>query len=451
MAKTNINPIQWYEGMLLMPQHFQQADIRIGNLLSYYMHYAFPYYWGILYLKIDEALLTSGTFRPLELEAIMPDGLIISGLPTNNDASLEINLDSLKNQLQKTPQYIYLCVPPQKSQDEHPTEEVSRYISSLSSQVVDINTGEQPIKIPLLEPNLSLQVGSEPPAHYICFPIAQVKYGAKSFSLTDYLPPQPKIDVSMGIGAMCNQLSEQLRLKLAYLQQKVQTVQSKTVKDSFFEEIEQVRLKLIAGLLPFEVLLSSQAASPLQLFRELCSLAGQISGVKYGESPPRFQAYNHLDLHSTFDEVIKYIKKVLDEIQESYTIIPFTLRNHIFKLQLESSWVGDRLVLGAKAAAGMKTEALINWINNCIIVTEGNVTLARDNRVLGANRTIVSDVPSLNLIATSDIQLFIMDVDPRYIDPKSTLYIFNISDNEEERPAELVLYNSNQQALEGIS
>ncbi|MBX9621288.1 MAG: type VI secretion system baseplate subunit TssK [Alphaproteobacteria bacterium] len=450
MAKININPIQWYEGMLLMPQHFQQADIRMANMLSYYMRHTFPYYWGILHLKIDKALLTSGTFRPLELEAIMPDGLIISGLPTNG-TPLEINLDTLKNQLQKTPQYIYLCIPPQKSQDEHPEEEVSRYISSLSSQVVDINTGEQPIKIPLLEPNLSLQIGSEAPAHYISFPIAQVKYGAKSFSLTDYLPPQPQIDISMGIGALCNQLSEQLRLKLGYLQQKVQTVQSKTVKDSFFEEIEQVRLKLIAGLLPFEVLLSSQAASPLQLFKELCSLAGQISGVKYGESPPRFQAYNHLDLRSTFNEVIKYIKKVLDEIQESYTIVPFTLKDHVFKLQLDSSWVRDRLVLGALANAGMKTEALINWINNCIIVTESNITLARDNRVLGANRTIVSEVPSLNLVATSDIQLFVMDVDPRYIDPKDTLCIFNISDNQEERPSELVLYNSNQQALEDLS
>ncbi|MBX9785774.1 MAG: type VI secretion system baseplate subunit TssK [Alphaproteobacteria bacterium] len=449
MAKVNINPLQWYEGMLLMPQHFQQADIRVENLMSYYMSHTFPYYWGIHHLKIDKALLTSGTFRPLELEAIMPDGLIISSLPSNS-TPLEINLHTLKDQLQKTPQYIYLCVPPQKFQEGHPEEEVPRYISSLSGQIVDINTGEQPIEIPLLEPNLSLQVGSEPPAHYVSFPIAQIKYGAKSFSLTDYLPPQPQVDLSSGIGAVCNQLSEQLRLKLGYLQQKVQAVWSKAVKDSFFEEIEQIRLKLIAGLLPFEALLSSQAASPLQLFKELCSLAGQISGVKYGESPPRFQPYNHLDLRFTFNEVINYIKKVLDEIQESYTIVPFTLNDRVFTLQLDSSWVGDRLVLGIMANAEMGTEALINWINNCVIVTDKNISLARDNRVLGANRTIVPEIPSLNLVATSGIQLLVVDVDPHYIDPKGTLCIFNVSDNEDNRPSELVLYNSNQQTLEDI-
>ena len=111
----------------------------------------------------------------------------------------------------------------------------------------------------------------------------------------------------------------------------------------------------------------------------------------------------------------------------------------------------QKCIQSAMANAGMKTETLINWINNCIIVTESNITLARDNRVLGANRTIVSEVPSLNLVATSDIQLFVMDVDPRYIDPKETLCIFNISDNEEQRPSELVLYNSNQQALEDLN
>lgn len=446
MAKANLNPIQWYEGMLLMPQHFQQTDLRVESLMAYYMRHSFPYYWGVHQLQIDQALLTSGTFRLVELEAIMPDGLIISGLP-DKTAAIEVNLHTLKDQLQKAPQYIYLCVPPQKIQEGHPEGDIPRYLSSLSNQVTDINTGEQPIEIPLLEPNVSLQVGTEPPAHYVSFPIAQVKYGAKSFSLTDYLPPQPQVDISSGIGAVCNQLTEKLRLKLGYLQQKVQGVQTTLIKDSFFEEVEQIRLKLIAGLLPFEAILSSQAATPLQLFQELCSLAGQISGVKYGEVPPRFQAYNHLDLRSTFNQVINYIQKVLNEIQESYTVIPFTLKDRVFTLQLKSSWVGDSLVLGAMATAGMETETLINWINNCVIVTDKYISLARDNRVLGVNRTIVSEVPSLNLVATSGVQLFVMDVDPRYIDPKGILCIFNISDNEETRPAELVLYNSNQQTL----
>ena len=447
MAKPNLNPIQWYEGMLLMPQHFQQTDVRVESLIAYYLQNSFPYFWGVLNLKVDEALLTSGTFRPIELEAIMPDGLTISALPETQTA-LEVNLRPIRNQLQQAPQFIYLCIPPQKIHETPQKGEVPRYISALSSQVIDMNTGEQPVDIPLLEPNISLHVGSEPPPHYVTLPIAQVTYDTKSFSLTHYLPPQPQIDLSSGVGALCNELSERLRLKLGYLQQRVQTVEEKAIKGTFFQEIEDIRLKLVAGLLPYNAILSSKGVSPLLLFREICSLAGLISGVKYGEIPPSFHGYDHLDLRRTFSQVIDYIQKILDEIQESYTVIPFTLKDRLFSLQLQSAWVRDRLILGATAQAGMETEDLTRWINNCVIVTDKNIILARDNRVLGAERTIVSEVPVLNLVATSGVQLFVVELDPRYIDPKGILCIFNISDDEATRPTQVVLYNSKENLQE---
>lgn len=431
-----------------MPQHFQQTDIRVENLMAYYLRNSFPYFWGVIDLKIDEPLLTAGTFRPVALEAIMPDGLTILGLP-ESQTPIEVNLRSLKDQLQKAPQFIYLCVPPQRIRETTQKGEVPRYVSAPSSQAADVNTGEQPVDIPLLSPNISLQIGSKPPSRYVSLPIAQVTYDAKSFSLTHYLPPQPQIDISSGVGGLCNELTELLRLKLGYLQQRVQTVEKKAVKGSFFQEIEEIRLNLIAGLLPFEAILSSKGVSPLQIYREICSLAGQISGVKYGEIPPSFHGYNHLDLRATFFQVIEYIKKILGEIEESYTVIPFSLKDRLFSLQLQSAWVRDRLVLGATAQPGMDNDDLNHWIENCVIVTDKYTELARDNRVLGASRKIVSEVPALNLVATSGVQLFVVEVDPNYIDPKSILCIFNISDTKTTRPAQVVLYNSNEKHKEG--
>ncbi len=446
MAKVDINPIQWHEGMLLMPQHFQQTDIRMEKMMTYYMSHVFSFFWGVVRLKIDEALLTTGKFRPVELEVIMPDGLVISSLPETK-SPLQIDLLPFQDKLQVTPSFIYLCVPPWREGDMDVGGDLPRYLSSLNPNVVDINTGKQAIDIPRLIPNLSLQIGQEPPAHYVSFPLAQVTYDAKSFSLTDYLPPQVQADPLSGIGAISNQLAERLRQKLGYLQQKVQAVEERVTKDPFFEEIEEVRLKLIAGLLPFEAVLSLGNAHPFDIYRELCSLAGQISGVKYGEIPPRFEAYNHLDIGKTFRQVIAYIEKILGEIEESYTVIPFTLNERVFTLQLQSAWVGDRLVLGARAQPGMTTENLLSWINNCVIVTDKYITLAKDNRVLGANRKIVSEVISMNLVATRGVQLFTVEVDLRYIDPQGILCLFNISDDDLTRPLEIVLYNSKPQTL----
>lgn len=443
MAKLNMNPIQWHDGMLLMPQHFQQSDLRIERLITYYISHTFSFFWGVVNLQIDEAILTTGIFRPTELEVIMPDGLIIPELP-DTTPSLEVDLTPFQNQLQATPLYVYLCVPQGGTDEVSVGAELPRYLSQVNSNVADINTGTQAIDIPRLTPNLSLQVGEQPPAHYICLPLAQVTFDAKSYSLTNYIPPEVRVTITSGIGQICNDLAEQLRQKLGYLQQKVQAVEERVSKDPFSEEIEEVRLKLIAGLLPFEASLFVGNAHPFDIYRSLCGLAGQISGVRYGEIPPRFEAYNHLDLAKTFNQVIQFIVMVLDEIEESYTVIPFTLTDRIFTLQLQSNWVSDRLVLGAKIQPTMTTEDLLSWINNCVIVTDQYVNLAKDNRVLGVNRKIVTEVPSMNLVATKGIQPFIIDVDPKYIDPKGILCLFNISDNELTRPLEIVLYNANE-------
>jgi type VI secretion system protein ImpJ len=447
MTPLNTNPIQWHEGMLLMPQHFQQMDVRIDNIMTYYMSHAFPFFWGVVKLQIDEALLTLGTFRPLELEVIMPDGFLVTNLP-DSQTPLEVDLLPFQNKIAVSPHFIYLCVPQQRQTEHDEGGTLARYKSSVNNNVVDINTGEQAIDIPCLIPNLSLHVGTEPPAHYTALPIAQVSYDTKSFDLTEYVPPQIQVDLLSTIGKMCSQLVFRLRQKLGYLQQKVQAVSGSVTKDSFFEELEEVRLKLIAGLLPFEALLSIGKASPFLLYQSLCGLAGHISGIKYGEIPPRFDPYDHLNIIKNYSQLINYIEKILDEIEESYTTIPFTLNERVFTLQLQSSWVGDRLILGARAQPNMTTEDLLRWIKNCVIVTDKYITIAKDDRVLGASRQLVSEVPSMNLVPTKGMQLFTVEVDPRYIQPRGVLCLFNFSDDDSTRPLEVVLYHSNQQNLE---
>lgn len=441
MAQLNTNPIQWHDGMLLMPQHFQQMDMRMENILTYSLAHAVPFFWGLIKLKIDEALLTQGTFRVLDLEAIMPNGFLVIGLPDTHP-TLEVDLLPFQEKLESLPHYIYLCVPQQRKAEQEEGGELARYQSTLKSNIVDINTSGDVIDIPCLVPNLSLHVGTEPPAHYTALPIAQVGYDTKSFALTSYVPPLIQVEALSPLGKRCHDLAYHIRQKLGYLQQKVQAVSTRITKDSFFEELEDVRLKLIAGLLPFEAVISAGKSHPFFLYQLLCALAGHISGIKYGELPPRLDSYDHLDIMKNYSQLIDYIEKVLREIEESYTVIPFTLNERVFTLQLQSAWVGDRLVLGARTHPGMTTEDLLQWIKNCVIVTDKYITIAKDDRVLGASRKLVSEVSSMNLVPTKGMQLFIVDVDPRYIDPRGVLCLFNFSDDDSTRPLEVVLYHA---------
>src|SRR5258708_17715929 len=70
--------------MLLAPQHLQQLAQRAEGLLYYHIRTATPYVWGVRRLEIEKALLASGIFRVRALEAIMPDGLVVSYSGSND-------------------------------------------------------------------------------------------------------------------------------------------------------------------------------------------------------------------------------------------------------------------------------------------------------------------------------------------------------------------------------
>ena len=45
--------IQWHEGMLLAPQHFQQLGARQERLLHYHVETVSPFHYGVRSLRLD--------------------------------------------------------------------------------------------------------------------------------------------------------------------------------------------------------------------------------------------------------------------------------------------------------------------------------------------------------------------------------------------------------------
>ena len=60
--------VQWHEGMMLSPQHFQQSDLRHHQILSHQLMLSSYYHWGVYALKLDPIVLPDGLVRILELE-----------------------------------------------------------------------------------------------------------------------------------------------------------------------------------------------------------------------------------------------------------------------------------------------------------------------------------------------------------------------------------------------
>src|ERR1044071_7326125 len=138
--------IHWHEGLLLTPQHFQQLSLRQEALLQYSTSKIAPFSWGIRYLKLDEPSLFSGLVQIKHIEAVMPDGLVVSH-QEGDGLQLDLNsYDEAKGKRMK----VYLAV----ARQSRPTSkgENVRYNSVEGEPVVDEFTGEGKVRLLRLVP-----------------------------------------------------------------------------------------------------------------------------------------------------------------------------------------------------------------------------------------------------------------------------------------------------------
>ncbi|KQV33799.1 type VI secretion system baseplate subunit TssK [Massilia sp. Root335] len=80
----------WSEGMLLQPQHLQQHDRYLHNVIEQRVAGVRAYAWGFTKLVIDEQLLAQGKLALLAASAVLPDGTTLN-LP--QDGALPEPLD----------------------------------------------------------------------------------------------------------------------------------------------------------------------------------------------------------------------------------------------------------------------------------------------------------------------------------------------------------------------
>ncbi len=67
--------VAWKEGLFLQPQHLQQSDRYLENLIRARTAVMTPYPWGLIELKIDRDLAQQGRIGLRTAVGIMPDGM----------------------------------------------------------------------------------------------------------------------------------------------------------------------------------------------------------------------------------------------------------------------------------------------------------------------------------------------------------------------------------------
>lgn len=407
--------VQWHEGMLLAPQHFQHQDRRYEALLHFHLGLGMPFHWGVSQLQYDRALLLSGTLRLLELEAILPDGLVISQRAAEGDG-LELALTSLKEQSWHRPVRLYVAVAPERRAHDG----TGRFVSTTSEPLVDESTGDMPLRIPQLQPRLALFAGS-PPAGHSALPLLEIRRTGESFTVEEYLPPLLAVPFDSSLGERCDRLSLNIRQRAATL---ADSLRARGAEPTQLTENERRLRWLMTGLPAFEAVLRSGPPHPFGLYLALCTLAGQLAAVDVGVIPPVFPPYEHLDARRSFEAVFSFIEGVLEQgISEAYTRIPLQPEGNGFATRFLPRWMDRELVLEVHGRPGTTRQQLLGWMTGCRIGSESRHRVMRETRTLGARRELVDSRPGL--VSRPGTLLFSLESGSAFIRPDERLLLEN--------------------------
>lgn len=428
--------IEWHEGMMLAPQHFQVSGRRLEQMQAYHAERLQPFYWGIRSLEIDEVLVVEGRCRVLALDAVLPDGTPVAH-STSRELELEVDLSEHAEEAREEPVTVHVCLPDRPSLDEAGASE--RYRSVQEGPVVDQATGTRSLRIPRRAPRLRLLVAETPPSEYVTLPIARVANTESGFELTDYEPPRLHVPRSSGIGTACQSLLERLRAKARSLRDRLQ---SSAVRAGSMQALDgrQTVHALTAELPRLEAQLRSEQVHPFTLYQSLCRLAGDAARLTQQRVPPAFADYDHSALRATFGEVVSYILRAVTQgVQEAYTPFPFHSEDDGFALAFQEEWKHRGLILAVRGRPQQDKQALRRWGENCLIGAASRLEALHERRVLGVERTPIERTDAL--VPGRDTVLFRLTPSPAFIEPGEDLVVRRAEKrSSSDRPLELTLY-----------
>lgn len=430
--------IEWHEGMLLTPQHFQQLSAR-GELLTQFLTtQSSPFGWGVLDLKIDEAALNGGMLGILSVEAILPDGLLARG-GSEHGGKLELNLQALRT-TDDTPVRVYLAVP--RDSALYNRSDYSRYqqVVGQDERTPDNVSGGDAAAIPRISPRLTLESDLSKVGGKTVLPLIEFTGHGTIFRQTEYIAPLLRIKAGSPLANLCAELSSMIRNIATDLAARL----SPSGRGSDLDGLRQLQW-LVSGLPVFEALLDSEQTHPYTAYLALCSMAGSIALLSHARVPPKFAPYNHDDLRIGFQAVIASIQRALSEgLTESWIHRNFSpaperagavaeaesrRADQTYELgpSLEEAFGGEAdfsaqsMALMLRLPAGMLPDAMTAWGETCVLAREDAI----DDLELSRSKGVLCErVYSLDdLVAPPGSVLFRVHNDRKWIDPGRKLVL----------------------------
>jgi type VI secretion system protein ImpJ len=425
-------PVQWHEGMLLGPHHFQTERHRIERFFQYHLKASLPFPYGLFHLHIDPILLSKGVFKVLEIDGIFEDGLCFSYRHELHHHVFEIASD-LKHVLISSSHRqkiaMHLAIAPQ-GQGELSSDN-PRYVPYPEESIEDLNTPNNMMPVPLLCPRIYVYDDKTLPKGLVTMPIALIEVCQEGFTRLPYTYPCFFLDNKSHVVKLAQDVAIQIRQKLNYLTLRYQNEML---------ALDTIRI-LLQSLCEMETYLSCTSIQPHVLHQISTRTLSILLQLKVA-APPLLPSYHHHHIDQSLTPILDVILLLLSTIEQEFDVLTFDQTDSHFEIMLKDTYIGgqNKIYIGVKGSKNLIGHALEEWCQEALMSSKNHLDEAKTRRISGAMRRLLPYQEAQQFTPIQGVLVFEIKIDDPFIDLNDTFVIMHPRSQTSTIPSEIVLY-----------
>jgi type VI secretion system protein ImpJ len=347
--------VLWTEGLFLQPQHLQQADRYVEQLVSGAVRRIGPYLWGVSELEIDEEVLKFGKFAIRSASGLTPDGAVFR-VPQAEPHPPALDVpQGVKDCV------VHLTVPARR----HGAIEVdlsgadhaaARYRADEIEVTDSMGRDRRPVTVAVGKLRLGFALDIDELADQLVIPVARIiEVRADREVVLDraFVPACLDIRAAPPLAAFLRELEGLLGHRMTALAGRL----GEGGPGKGGAEISDFLLLMAVNrTLPVaRHLLELENVHPARLYELCVSLAGELAAFMTAEkAAPEFPPYQHANLAAVFAPVMRLLRQYLRAVLER-TAVPIPLEARKFGVSV--GVIADRrLVSGADFVLAAKAD-----------------------------------------------------------------------------------------------
>lgn len=327
--------VLWGEGTLISPQHFQQQESYLEEMLGSYYSTLNTYGWGYSELRLNLSASKTGTISVDKIKGYFKDGSFFDETAlTAPNLSIQIppNIENEYIYLVwsnfSTYQSNYSFINERESKD-------SRYLMK-DIDVLDMSEINLPKRnIVVVSPNLRLVLTKDLPDNANYLPIAHILSSNSTgevFINESFIPPSLNMSASQKLQDYQSEVLGMLRQRMQALARVLTNPSLMTTGDVRDFLMLQTINRYYAYMHHTSTILANH---PCDIFESWLKLYGDLSTFKTEKMSLELPIYNHDHLNSCFESLMQYLREVLSIVLEQKSIlIPLELRDEATRVAI---------------------------------------------------------------------------------------------------------------------